>query len=37
MNFTTQEVSSEAVEQMPEYPENGSIAYVDDVLVIKLS
>lgn len=37
MNFTDQEVSSEIVEQMPEYPEEGSIAFVDDVLVIKLS
>ncbi len=37
MNFTTQDVSEEITDTMPEYPEEGSIAFVDDVLVIKLS
>jgi hypothetical protein len=37
MNFTTQDVSEEITDLMPEYPEKGSIAFVDDVLVIKLS
>ena len=37
MNFTEEEISSEITDRMPDYPEQGSIAFVDDVLVIKLS
>ena len=37
MNFTSQDVPEEITDLMPEYPEKGSIAFVDDVLVIKLS
>ena len=37
MNFTYDEVPAESYGDMPVYPENGSIQFVDDVLVIKLS
>ena len=37
MNFTGRDVSEDVTDGMPQYPEEGSIAFVDDVLVIKLS
>ena len=37
INFSQAQVPSEVSDSMPEYPQKGSIAFVDDVLVIKLS
>ena len=37
INYTSAPVPADVAASMPEYPENGSVAFVDDVLVIKLS
>ncbi len=37
MNLTRVDSDTKEIRQMPTYPKKGSIGYVDDVLIVKIS
>ena len=37
MNLTRVDSDTKEIRQMPTYPNKGSIGYVDDVLIVKIS